>query len=283
MSGQTLKRIAMKVFLRIRMAAWIPRGPCESTGRRPSPGFTLIELLVVIAIIAVLAAMLLPALARAKAKAKTAQCQSNQKQIAMCYFMYAQDYSDYLPAAATWSYQSTGEALGWYVEIWPYVNKQPMTLSDILNAQLPGNVLACPSANLQKALPPGTLAAPAYGGYGQNYMYLGYVDTGEHRKLASVTKPDSCCMNGDGLDPVGSGPPLNFWNYGFLYPPDQVPDGFLGGKVRPYTRHGRGGDYSWADGHVSMTPWLVMSKGLNGIVDWYYMGTPNDPRYMYGN
>jgi prepilin-type N-terminal cleavage/methylation domain-containing protein/prepilin-type processing-associated H-X9-DG protein len=245
--------------------------------------FTLIELLVVIAIIAILAAMLLPALAKAKLRAKIAQCQSNQKQIATGYFMYAQDYSDFLPAAATWAYKGTGESLGWYVEIWPYVNKANMSLDDILNAASSANVLRCPTANLQKALPPGTLADWAYGGYGHNYMYLGYVDTGAHRKLTSVTKPTTCCMNGDGLDPVGTGPALNFWNYGFLYPPDQVPDGFTGGKVKPYMRHVKGGNYSWADGHVSLTSWRVMTNGMNGNIDWYYLGTPTDPHGMFGD
>jgi prepilin-type N-terminal cleavage/methylation domain-containing protein len=104
------------------------------SSRKNSPkartGFTLIELLVVIAIIAILAAMLLPALSSAKQKAKRIQCISNLRQWGLGFQLYASENNDSMPSG--W-YDSSGM---WMVALQPYIP----------GAQIGGSICFCPAA-----------------------------------------------------------------------------------------------------------------------------------------
>jgi prepilin-type N-terminal cleavage/methylation domain-containing protein len=143
----TVTRSRVFVGVATEVGANVPQPPCRKISRR---GFTLIELLVVIAIIAILAAMLLPALSKAKLKAQGIQCLNNHKQLLLGWTMYAGDNNENL----TYAYVRSGlpeEAAAWVTgnmkfnpDAWDVNNNIARSPLWLLTGKSPG-IWKCPA------------------------------------------------------------------------------------------------------------------------------------------
>lgn len=138
-------------------------------------GFTLIELLIVIAIIAILAAILFPVFASARAKAKQATCQSNLKQIGYAILQYSQDNDENNPYAENDgggnSYAATNAGTqAWDSLIKPYIGQA------VKADQSPQTVFTCPSDDVPRTTPQGQNANlrsySMVGGLGDQFVQL---------------------------------------------------------------------------------------------------------------
>jgi len=272
-------------------------------------GFTLIELLVVIAIIAILAAMLLPALSKAKLKAMGATCLSNQKQLAVAWMMYCDDNQGRLVGFDPSILPSVAKSQGTLPWLW---NNTPLPVSGIslnddpvtrakkmfqggyeqggLYQYAPNvNVIHCP-ADLRAlspvvpnpTLPPGNFAWGSYSGVGgmngDNWGASILLT-----KQSAILHPTQRFLWTEENDPRGEA--LGAWVIDAKSPPDWTGSAFVDS---PAAWHGETSTFSFADGHAEMHKW-VDSATVAQAMDmhpnkWTYAPSiskcPNDVPYV---
>jgi prepilin-type N-terminal cleavage/methylation domain-containing protein/prepilin-type processing-associated H-X9-DG protein len=253
-------------------------------GSRQMPrGFTLIELLVVIAIIAILAAMLLPALAKAKQKAQAIKCLNNLRQWGLGFHMYCDDNRDVVPEEGSVGYPITDPGApgaaghsdnldyAWYNCVGPTISQPTLvSLYTSKNGPLPGSatIFSCPSApapNLNNGFSSPLKLAKAYFMYGENNrlcVNFPLVATGTpQNKLSGVVKPSDTVFLGevDGNTATGTEPALS-------------------GVTGQYAvaRHGKVGNFAMCDGScrsAHTNEFMLSSSDTTASAEW------NDPKH----
>ena len=209
-------------------------------------GFTLIELLVVIAIIAILAAILFPVFARARAKAQQNNCLSNCKQIALSNAMYMNDYDQRVMYWQRYSYGGPGYG-GWvgpdtcsmYALLSPYTKNTQIFVCPAVSVTTIGK-----SYHINNlALAGGTSSAP----------FSGYTPTKDAQMNMVYTM---LCLDGD----VNGGEDWATPRY-----TDQIPDDVTGGNYKVSERHANGANCAFYDGHAKWYSFQSLWRSNSGL------------------
>ena len=231
-------------------------------------GFTLIELLVVIAIIAILAAMLLPSLARAKMKAWGVSCESNLRQLQIAWVMYADDNNQKVVSSG---YRSPTEPTAW-VNGWLDFNAanpdnwDESTLRDPNRARFAPylqnvGVYKCPADQSRVAGKPRIRSlsmSQAFGGPGDWLDPAGFTANVTSKKYRTYYKTSDLTIPGA----------ANLWLLLDEHPDSQNAGGFGNTMVEradgsdarivdfPASFHGNAGGVGFADGHAEIRKWV---------------------------
>lgn len=209
--------------------------------------FTLIELLVVIAIISILAAMLLPALSKAREKGRSAVCKNNQKQLGLGFAMYVGENKDYFP-----HYFNAGQGY-WNAPL--LKNKYALVTSFTCPTLVTG-----PGCNRQDYYPSAAgLGNPGYGynnyGPGCTYRWPGGSST-KYNSIVNIKKPSNLYMTMD-VQAWGAGWPDNGMKTEGIY---RILDGHtaVASYGNPAPRHDKCVNILFGDGRVGQAktgPW----------------------------